>query len=393
MTRFYNILAAATVSLSAAAATPISVTFTNTLPVDRTEMASLAADEILGRLDAPYAEVTDPSGNPVVCQVTHDGNLIFPVKVGAESSATYRIKASDCAVAADTVVWGRVYPERADDIAWENENVGFRIYGPATQRRGERAFGYDIFLKHPTAELIVPQLYAAQCSGENWHKVDSLRRIDPRLAKEFENTFTYHLDHGKGMDCYAVGTTLGDGVAVPFENDSLRFAWCYDTAEILDNGPIRFTVRLDFAPRTVGGCEGVVEHRLISLDADTRLNHARVWYEGLDRDITMAAGFPLRDDSAVAASPRLGTLAYADPTQGPDNGRAMLGLIIPAGQPDLRHVQGHVVETAPLAAGEKFDYHWGFAWDRADIATPAAWTDWLEARARALRSPLTVTIE
>lgn len=392
MTRLYTLIASAGLCMTASATSPLTVTLTNDLPFDRSEMAELDNANILRQLGSPYARVSDADGNTVASQTTHDGLLIFPATVGANAAATYTISACDSPATCDTIAWGRAYPERADDIAWENEYAGFRIYGPATQRRGERAFGYDIFFKYPTAELIVPQLYAAQCSGENWHKVDSLRHIDPRLAKDFENSFTYHRDHGQGMDCYAVGATLGDGVAVPVVNDSLRFAWCYDTAEVLDNGPLRFTVQLDFAPRAIGNSPAVAEHRVISLDAGSNLNRASIWYDGLTETLPLAAGFPLRDDSPVMASPRLGTLAYADPTQGPDNGKALLGLVVPVGDDaDLDCRQGHALITVPDASATPFTYLWGFSWDRGNYADLASWADYLGRRALAQLHPLGIS--
>ncbi len=110
---------------------------------------------------------------------------------------------------------GRVYPERNDDLAWENDLVAFRAYGPTTQRNGERVFGYDLFLKYPDKGPVLERLYAAQTSARNWAVVDSLRKTDPDpdRAREFERSFTYHVDHGYGMDCFAVGPTLGCGTA------------------------------------------------------------------------------------------------------------------------------------------------------------------------------------
>lgn len=393
MTTLRLAAAAAALSLAAGAAAQVTVTVGNALDFPRSEMVELDASAMLGRLGTPYATVTDAAGAAVPCQLTHDGLLIFPVNVDASSDAIYTLHPAKEAPSYSTIATGRRYPERNDDIAWENENAGFRAYGPATQRNGERAFGYDIFFKHPTPEPVLEKLYAAQTSSENWRKVDSLRRIDRKLAADFQNSFTYHVDHGMGMDCYAVGATLGDGVAVPLEGDSLEFAWCYDTAEILDNGPLRFTMLLHFAPRTVGATAGVAEHRKVSLDAGGNLNRTRVWYDGLDRPVTMAAGFPLRDATSVMASPKLGTLSYSDPTQGPDNGRAMLGLVIPGGNVDLRAPEGHATVTTPLPAGETFDYLWGFAWDRGNYPDMQSWDAYLARTARALQSPLTVTIQ
>lgn len=44
----------------------------------------------------------------------------------------------------DVIACGKYYPERLDDVAWENDLGGFRAYGPALQARGERGFGYDL---------------------------------------------------------------------------------------------------------------------------------------------------------------------------------------------------------------------------------------------------------
>ena len=160
----------------------------------------------------------------------------------------------------DSKAEGRVYPERADDLAWENDIVGFRAYGPTTQRKGERAYGYDIFFKYPDKGLVLEKLYGPETSPKTWQTVDSLRAISKEQAEEYINSISYHIDHGLGMDCYAVGPTLGDGVAARLLNDSIAFAWCYESAEVLDNGPLRFTARLNFAPK-----DSVSESRIITL--------------------------------------------------------------------------------------------------------------------------------
>ncbi len=372
----------------------LSVTINNALDFPRqSEIVELPADSILNALGSPCCKVVAADGTDIPSQITYDGKLIFCAGVGAGGSITYNIVPSDTTPVYTTTVSGDLRPERADDISWENENVGFRIYGPATQKRGERAFGYDIFFKHPTPTLILDTLYGAQTSSANWAKVDSLRKIDKQLAKDFENSFTYHLDHGLGMDCYAVGATLGDGVAALMENDSLSFAWCYDKAEILDNGPLRFTVKIDFAPRATGSNTAVVEHRIISLDTYSHLNKAKVWFDGLTSQRTIAAGFPRRDDSPAVTNAAEGFVAYADPTQGPDNGRAMLGVVFPSAADSAYETEGHIIATSKIAPDKPFCYSWGFAWDRADINSMDDWTKYLLQYAKALRSPLKVTVQ
>lgn len=370
----------------------ITVSISNDLPAARNaETVELMADSVLSRLGSSYCIVKDARGTEIPSQITYDRKLVFPVSAPASATATYTILPSAQAPSYFSTVEGDLRPERADDISWENELVGFRVYGPATQRRGERAFGYDIFFKHPQDKPVLDILYGEQCSSANWAKVDSLRKIDPKLAKDFENSFTYHLDHGLGMDCYAVGPTLGDGVAALMENDSLRFAWCYDKATILDNGPVRFTVLVDFAPREFAG-DTITEHRIITLDTRSHLNNTKVWFDNLKDPATIAAGFPRRDDSAAILNAADGYIAYADPTQGKDNGRAMLGVVLDRAADSARETQGHIVATAKVQPDSPFSYLWGFAWDRADIPSMEQWGEYLKHYAAARRHPLKVEL-
>ena len=194
------------------------------------------------------------------------------------------------------------------------------------------------------------------------------------------------------MDCYAVGPTLGAGVAAPLANDTLNFPWCYENVEIIDRGPLRFTARLDFAPRAIGTDSAVTEHRIISLDAGSRLNRCMVWYDGLTAPQTViATGFPRRDDfPAITATDYI---AYSDPTQGPDNGRALLGAVRPEGFDGNTETAGHILATSTISPADTLDYYWGFAWNREEINTPEEWASYLQNFAETRRNPLKIKIQ
>lgn len=274
-------------------------------------------------------------------------------------------------------VSGRVYPERNDDLSWENDLVAFRVYGPETQRRGERSFGYDLFLKYPEKGAVLERLYGEQCSRANWQKVDSLRKIDPKLAKEFENSFTYHLDHGYGMDCYAVGPTLGCGVAAIAVGDSICYPWCYEKVDIVENGPERFKAVLTFAPVKIGG-DNVVETRTISLDKGTHLNHCEVRYDGLSAPVDVVVGFPKRGTPKEYADVSKGIIAITDPTQGDSNGTIFLGVKTDNKCKGTQVLDNHELLRLQLKPGETLSYDWGFAWDRTDIPTFEKWISYLD---------------
>lgn len=346
------------------------------------------ARRVLSETKSAACYILDSKGREVPSQLTADSLLLFVAELPAKGREVFKVMPAQAMHTYAPAVCGRAYPERADDIAWENETAGYRVYGPATQAKGEKGYGYDIFFKYEGAP-VVEELYAAQCSAENWRKADSLRSIDARLADEFIASFTYHNDHGKGMDCYAVGPTMGAGISAPvLANGDFAFPWCYTKARIIDNGPLRFTIELEFEPRTVGSDKDVVEKRLITLDSHALLNKCRVSYKGLSAGIPVAAGFPLRDSSGTVAD-LAGIIAYSDPTQGDNNGRAYLGIIAPAGFSRAAETHGHIVGITDLPADGELEYYWGFVWDRNNPGiTLSAWAETL--RSLAATRPFTV---
>lgn len=277
----------------------------------------------------------------------------------------------------DATVFGQVYPERNDDLSYENDLVAFRIYGPKTRKNGERSFGYDLFAKYPGSGIVLPGLYASQCSSANWAKTDSLRKIDPAKARDFENSFTYHIDHGQGADFYAVGPTLGCGVAALLDDDgSIAFPWCYESVDIIENGPERFVAELTFPPAVVGG-DTIVERRRLTLRKGSYLNECEVTYEGLSKPRTIVAGVPRRDDGQAFLSKALGILAYEDPTQRKDSGKIFTAVIFPDGAKRLYEAQGHILGAATINPGETFSYKWGFAWSKGRISSFPSWLNYL----------------
>lgn len=356
------------------------------------ELVELSADSLASVLGAPHCRVINKMGRPVMSQVTHDGKLLFRAGTDAGQTETFYIVGAQEPQQFEALTAGRVYPERADDLAWENEFTAFRAYGPTTQRRGERGYGYDLFVKHPSPNLMLGTLYRDQNSPANWAKVDSLRKIDRKLGDDFYDTFSYHKDHGLGMDCYAVGPTLGAGIAAPMVDGQIAFPWCYEKVQVLDNGPLRFSALLTFGPRTVGTDSAVVETRLISLDAGSHFNNTTVSYSGLTQPVTMVAGFPRRDNAEAMLDANLGMVAYNDPTTGPDNGRIYLGVILPQAADSAYEASNHILAASTLQPGQPYSYKWGFAWSRGDMPEFAQWTSFMATQQAAASAPLRVTV-
>ena len=106
-------------------------------------------------------------------------------------------------------VFGRFVPERKDDFAWENEYAAFRMYGPALAPENP-SNGVDLWLK-ASPELIVDSFY----------------------YREHELGLPYHINYGKGLDCYKVGHTTGCGGLAIVADGKLWIGGPYSRHEIL----------------------------------------------------------------------------------------------------------------------------------------------------------------
>lgn len=392
----------------------VTVTVANSTDLNRAdEMVEVPMDDLSQRLQLPdTAEVVvlDRNGQQVPSQVTSDGKLIFPATVGANDSVDYTIQAGT-PMTVETSACGRQYPERVDDIAWENDKVAFRTYGPALQATGERAFGYDVWVKN-VPEMVVEARYASELNPETMAKITELRKTDPKAADELYESVSYHVDHGNGLDCYKVGPTLGGGTAALLDHDAaIVYPYCYKDFEILDNGPLRFKVKLVYNPLVVNGDSDVVEMRILSLDKGSHLNKTVVSYQNLNNATPVVTGLVIHPENpeAYKAEAEKGYIAYQDLTDNVNNnnGEIYVGAVFPALVKEAKAVlfsekeskderggaTGHVLAVSDYNPDSEYVYYWGSGWSKAGMDSMDKWTDYLNEYAQKVRHPLTVTLK
>lgn len=414
MKKILYLLFAAFTAFSCTQQNGVKVTVANSSSLDReNEMVEVSMTEISNKLnlaDTAQIVVLDENNRQVPYQVTYDDMLIFPADVKANAQAVYTVTTGTPMVV-DTKACGKYYPERVDDVAWENDRVAFRTYGPALQASGERAFGYDVWTKCVN-EPVVEARYANELNPETLAKIDSLRKAGKKdEAKALYQSVSYHVDHGNGLDCYKVGPTLGGGAAALMVDNEIIYPYCYKEQEILDNGPLRFTVKLVYNPLTVKGDSNVVETRIISLDEGSQLNKTVVSYTNTNEVLPIVAGIVLHDPDGGknAADAQQGYIAYADPTDNVNNNNGIIyvGAVFPANVKEAKTVffpeqekkelrgdaDGHVLAISDYEPSSEFTYYWGAGWSKYGFNSFEEWTEYLGNYAAKVRAPLTVTIQ
>lgn len=402
--RFALLFAAASFCGIAAQAQQVTVTVINSAESQRQELVEVdakAVREKLGIADGTPFKVFNALRQEVAYQLTYDGKLLIDASVRPKGFARFTVVPGQPRPM-KTVVCGRQYPERVDDIAWENDRGAYRLYGPALQRNQERAFGNDVWVKN-TPDLVVEQRYNLELS--NHAAVEALRKAgNTAAADSLEELTTYHYDHGYGLDCYKVGPSLGCGAPALMDGNQIVFPYCYTQYEILDNGPLRFTVSLTYETKEFHG-EQVTEHRLLSLDKGSNFNRQTVWYEGVTKPIDVASGVVIHNEDTTSVYMEHPFVAYADPTDNPagQNFQIYVGVVFPYDQVQTLRVpnegaangiNGHALAVRRgVQPGQRVTYYWGSAWSKYDCTNFLQWLMRIAELQENLRNPLVVMVE
>lgn len=346
------------------------------------EMVEIDFSKIEAVTNGERFRIVGFDGADVPYQVTYDGKLIFQVDVKGKSTSCYYIEKGEPSPI-DSLVYGRFVPERKDDMAWENDRGAYRAYGLALQQSGEQAFGYDI-----------------------WTKSVAHRVLDKRYYDDKVNHISFHEDHGDGMDVYSVGPTLGGGTAALLNDaGAIVYPYCYTDYEILENGPLRFTVKLRYGNLVVDCDSAVVETRVISLDRGSFLNRTVVSYDGLSAGKKVAPGIVVHkqnpDGYILDADSHY--MSYADLTDNANagNGVIFVGVVSPDSESfEYRELDepcgdavGHLLAPKSYTDGEDFTYYWGAGWSKGGMPDMDSWSAYLKHHVTMLETPLEISVE
>ena len=261
--------------------------------------------------------------------------------------------------AVEPKVYGRYVPERKDDFAWENEYAAFRMYGPAL-RAENPSNGVDLWLK-ASPELVVDSFY----------------------YREHVLGLPYHINYGKGLDCYKVGHTCGAGGLVVIADSKTWIGGPYDRWEIVEQTPDKFVFRLEYDSLLVAG-HILQESITITAEAGQLQNKADVVLTSdqpsvFSSQLLVGGGIYLHDTieqvTILEDGVRYEEDALSDKTAAQMNyeyngstsqGRIQITVITP-GASYKGTQDGNVVAVKPYELGDTLTYYFG-----------ATWSEWTE---------------
>ena len=247
-----------------------------------------ATDRNIGVRDSRTGEFTTIQ----VVDNNQDGKtdaLLFLADFTANESAPFQLVSlgETRPAAAINNFTARYVPERKDDFTWENDRVGFRVYGPALAEEGARG-GVDVWTKSVRRAIV-----------NEWYEFGSAH---------------YHDDNGTGLDGYKVGPSLGcGGVGYLSADGKFVTSPVYSKHKEIEAGPLRLKFQLEYAPVDVTGGT-IAETRTISMLAG--VHHFRVdssfQTTGDVKDVRPVAGLVTRKGEATPLVSSDKVLAYWD---------------------------------------------------------------------------------
>ena len=356
----------------------VTVEVANPSDFNRTEeLVEIPLEAIQKRLSLSEEQtykITDELGNVLLSQVTYDNKLLFQPQLKAKQLKHFKISVTDKTVdSIQTKVYGRYFPERKDDYAWENECIGFRLYGQGLKEVQAATNGIDIWLKRTTRMVL-----------EDWYKND------------IAHVASYHVDHGEGCDPYGVGPTLGAGAMAIWSEGKLVRNENYQSYKELDKGPLRITFELTY-PQLKVKDQLTEDVKLISLDAGSYYSRIEQKYT-LDQ-VDVAAGIVKRKgQDSILVDKNNSYLIYQEPVMEP-NGQVYVGVVFPSsyttslvdsysiGDKEFEHVL-----ALKKNVSQSITYYAGFGWSKEKFPTVELFEAYTKHFAEALTTPLEITL-
>ena len=293
-----------------------------------------------------------------------------PAQVMAEAQALYDAQARTPRALA------RLVPERLEDLAWENDKVAFRIYGPPLRESVEDS-GIDAWFKRVPYPVL-----------NSWYA----QSLGPTGK-------SYHVDHGEGYDGFHTGDTRGVGGLGLWIDGKLISSDTYTQATIHWTGPEVAEFSNVFAYPVKFKGQTVYEHRYTRLRLGERLSEINSFFStdnspnakpirDFPHEIAIGLVTQDADKAAIHINAAVGTLAVTEPIGEHQLGTGVLidparvrrGERLPA--PAQAPKNAHGLLIAQVDSQGYLRYRAGFAWSGDDdIRNAQEWTEYLAGQA------------
>jgi hypothetical protein len=240
--------------------------------------------------------------------------------------------------------------KRPDDFAWENDRIGFRIYG-----------------KNYKKVSSAPDIWAKKVRY-------------PVVKKFYHQGKSYHKDWGEGMDFYPMGKACGAGGSGLWIDGKLHMPPLWKEAEVIQSGGDTAKFTLEFNDWNIGD-QNFEEIRTVEMKTSENLFKVHADYqvpEDVD-ELVVAVGIgKLKGKGEFEENAEAGTLVYWSEVAGKD-GRLGIAVVVDPEKikefKDLGHSRVVLIEAEK---DHSVEYFAGACWSKGlDFKTREQWEKYI----------------
>jgi rhamnogalacturonyl hydrolase YesR len=228
---------------------------------------------------------------------------------------------------------------RGSDVAWENDRIAFRVFGPEV--RGKVKSGIDVWGK----KVEYPVL-------EKWYKLN-------------EEGYDYHTDRGEGCDFYNMGNRSGCGAVAIWLDGKPYLAETYHTYKIIENNIDKIRFELQYNTWNIPGVN-ISEEKTIEMVPGTNLFMVSSTFKSdTNKEITIAIGLSGFGNPEILKDSKRGVLSLLEQVE---PGHGNLGTAVLA---DPKAVTGFAsfnndeFVLLKVKTNAAFTYYAGAGWDKS----------------------------
>jgi rhamnogalacturonyl hydrolase YesR len=273
-------------------------------------------------------------------------------KMGIETVAP--LKEQGLYTIADSPEIPRTYVKyaRGRDVAWENDRIAFRVFGPEV--RNKVGSGVDVWAKSVDYPIL-----------EKWYKLNAEGK-------------DYHVDRGEGCDFYDMRKRSGCGALSIWMDDKPYLPQTFDTYRISQNQDNKITFELEYKTWDVPGLE-VTERRKMEMEKGTNLFKVTSTLKSKEnKEITVAIGLSTFGNPKIVKENQTGILSVWEQIAPAHGNLGTAVLVNPENFAGFESYDGDEFILIKVKTNIPFSYYAGAGWDKSKyFSTQNDWEKYL----------------
>lgn len=246
---------------------------------------------------------------------------------------------------------------RESDIAWENDQIAYRVFGPSA--RAKVGNGIDVWAKSVDYPIL-----------DKWYKLNAEGK-------------DYHVDRGEGSDFYNAGKQMGCGGIALWEDGIAYPPETYDTYKIVSNQNDQLAFELNYNTWNTPSLE-LKEHKRIEMVMGTQLFKVTSTIKSkVDRQITLAIGLSTFGKQKVHQDKKIGVLSVWETIDSANGNLGTAVLVDPEQIKGFVRNKGNEFVLLQVKTNQAFTYYTGAGWEKdASFEDMESWRNYVKDQAK-----------